>query len=137
MWQRWHSSYDVVRTADGSRKQEGMMIVATTGTIAGQRIVSTIGQVFGLAIRTRGIAGNIMAGLASLPASDVSDGDTMTEYVHELVAARDTAIARLVTRAESMGANAVIDLRFDSAPVAHEMSEIVAYGTAVVTEPAS
>ena len=113
------------------------MIVATTRTISGQRIVTTIGQVFGLAVRTRGIAGNIMAGLASLPATDVSDGDTMTEYEGELVAARDTAIARLVMRAESMGANAVIDLRFDSASVAHEMSEIVAYGTAVVTEPES
>lgn len=110
------------------------MIVATTETIAGQRIVATIGQVFGLAVRTRGIEGNIMAGLAHLPALN---GDAMTEYAASLVAARDEAIACMIARATELRASAVVGVRFDSAPAGHEMSEIVAYGTAVIIEPAS
>jgi uncharacterized protein YbjQ (UPF0145 family) len=112
--------------------KEETMIVVTTETIAGQRIVATIGQVFGLAVRTRGIEGNIMAGLASLP---TLDGDAMVEYGETLVAARDAAIAQMAAKAAALGANAVVDMRFDSASVGHEMSEIVAYGTAVVLDP--
>jgi uncharacterized protein YbjQ (UPF0145 family) len=108
------------------------MIVATTETIAGQRIVATIGQVLGLAVRTRGIEGNIMVGLAHLPALN---GDAMAEFVASLVAARDEAIARMVTQATECGASAVVGVRFDCAAVGREMSEIVAYGTAVIIEP--
>lgn len=108
------------------------MIVATTETIAGQRILATRGQVFGLAVRTRGLGGNIAAGFARLPALD---GDTMTEYTASLVEARDEAIARMVARASALRANAIVHMRFDTASVGYDMSEIVAYGTAVVIEP--
>ena len=108
------------------------MIVATTETIAGQRIVATIGQVFGLAVRTRGIEGNIMTGLAHLPALD---GGAIAEFVASLLVARDEAVARMVAQATELGATAIVGVRFDSAAVAHEMSEIVAYGTAVTIEP--
>jgi uncharacterized protein YbjQ (UPF0145 family) len=112
--------------------EEERVIVTTTESIAGQRIVATIGHVVGLAVRTRGIEGNIMAGLAHLPA--LGD-DAMAEFAASLVAARDAAVARMVARATELGASAVVDLRFDSAPVGHEMSEIVAYGTAVTVAP--
>jgi uncharacterized protein YbjQ (UPF0145 family) len=110
-----------------------MMIIATTETVVGQRIVATLSHVFGLAVRTRGIAGNIMAGLSR---RSTLDEDAMGAYVATLVAARDAAIAQMAANAKARGANAVIDLRFESAPVGHGMSESVAYGTAVILEPA-
>lgn len=104
------------------------MIVVTTDSIVGQKIIGARGQVFGLAVRGRGLGGNIMAGLAAL------DAETMTEYTDSLVEARDEAIVRMVARATELGANAIVRLRFDSAPVSHDLTEIVAYGTAVVVE---
>jgi uncharacterized protein YbjQ (UPF0145 family) len=111
----------------------GVMIVVTTETIAGQRIVTTIGLVFGLAVRSRGITGNIMAGLASLAGFN---GDAMTEFLAALAATRDEAIAQMAAMAAARGANAVVQLRFDTAEVGHDMSEVVAYGTAVISVPA-
>jgi uncharacterized protein YbjQ (UPF0145 family) len=59
---------------------------------------------------------------------------TLDEFAATLSAIRDEAIARMVERAAALGANAVVRMRFDSAPVGHEMTEIVAYGTAVVID---
>lgn len=108
------------------------MLIVTTETIVGRRIVATLGQVVGLAIRTRGIEGNIMVGLASLPALN---GDSMGEFLASLAGTRATAIAQMADRATALGANAVLGLRFDAAAVGHDMGEVVAYGTAVIIEP--
>lgn len=108
------------------------MIVVTTETIAGQRVVTTIGQVLGIAVRKRGLEGNVMAGLASLAGIN---GDTMAEFIAALAETRDQAIAAMVARATALGANAVIQMRFDAAVVGHDMGEVVAYGTAVIIEP--
>lgn len=105
------------------------MIVATTPFIAGHRVVETKGQTFGLVVRSRGFSGNIMAGLRSL------GGGEIHEYTELLEDTRRQAIDRLVKNATVMGANAVISMRFDSSEIAGTMSEIVAYGTAVVVEP--
>ena len=102
------------------------MIIATTPFIAGWRVVETKGQVFGLVVRSRGLGGNIMAGLRSL------GGGEIKEYTSLLEDTRRQAIDRLVQNATMMGANAVISMRFDSTELAGTMSEIVAYGTAVV-----
>ena len=106
------------------------MSVATTETVAGQRVRQTLGQVFGVVVRSRGLGGNIAAGLRSLV------GGEITEYTQMLEEARKHAIDRLVDNAALMGANAVLTLRFDSSEIGQTMSEIVAYGTAVVLEPA-
>jgi len=106
------------------------MIVATTETIANHRVRETLGQCFGLVVRSRGIGGNVMAGLRSIV------GGEITEYTNMLEEARRHAIDRLVVNATLMGANAVIMLRFDSSEIGQTMSEIVAYGTAVILEPA-
>ncbi|HET8630986.1 MAG TPA: heavy metal-binding domain-containing protein [Thermomicrobiales bacterium] len=106
------------------------MIVATTESIAGHRVVETKGEVFGLVVRSRGLGGNIMAGLRSL------GGGEIIEYTEMLEEARRHALDRLVQNATAMGANAVIMMRFDSSELGQTMSEIVAYGTAVVIEPA-
>src|SRR2546421_4617807 len=106
------------------------MIVVTTEGVTNYRIVETKGQVFGVVVRSRGLGGNIMAGLRSLA------GGEITEYTQLLEEARRHAIDRMVANAAAMGANAIVMMRFDSAEIGQTMSEIVAYGTAVVLEPA-
>jgi uncharacterized protein YbjQ (UPF0145 family) len=105
------------------------MIIATTETIARYRIVETKGQVFGVVVRSRGLGGNIMAGLRSLRGGEIK------EYTALLEDARRHALDRMVQNATAMGANAVVRMQFDSAELGTTMSEIVAYGTAVVIEP--
>lgn len=107
------------------------MIVVTTEDVAGNRIVETKGQVFGLVVRSRGLGGNIMAGLRSL------GGGEITEYTQLLEEARRHATDRMVANATAMGANAVLRMQFDSSEIGQTMSEIVAYGTAAVIEPQS
>lgn len=105
------------------------MIVATAPSIAGHRVVETKGQTFGLVVRSRGFSGNLIAGLRSLAGGEIH------EYTQLLEDTRRQALDRLVRNATVMGANAVISMRFDSSELAGTMSEIVAYGTAVVVEP--
>ena len=102
------------------------MIVATTPFIAGHRITETKGQVFGLVVRSRGFSGNLIAGLRSL------GGGEIKEYTSLLEDTRRQALDRLVKNATLMGGNAVVSMRFDSSEMATTMTEIVAYGTAVV-----
>jgi uncharacterized protein YbjQ (UPF0145 family) len=105
------------------------MIVSTTDNIAGYRIKQTLGQTFGVVVRSRGLAGNIAAGLRSLV------GGEITEYTQLLEEARRHAVDRMVQNAQAMGADAVVMMRFDSSEMGQTMSEIVAYGTAVTIEP--
>ena len=105
------------------------MIVATAPFIAGHRVVETKGQAFGLVVRSRGLGGNLMASLRSL------GGGEIHEYTQLLEDTRRQALDRLVQNATLMGATAVLSMRFDSSELSGTMSEIVAYGTAVITEP--
>lgn len=105
------------------------MIISTAPFIAGHRTVETKGQVFGLVVRSRGLGGNLMAGLRSIAGGEIH------EYTSLLEDTRRQAVDRLVQNATLVGANAVISMRFDSSELAGTMSEIVAYGTAVVVEP--
>ena len=107
---------------------EDLMIVVTTEGVTNFRIVETKGQVFGVVVRSRGLGGNIMAGLRSL------GGGEITEYTQLLEEARRHAIDRMVQNATTMGANAIVRMQFDSSEIGQTMSEIVAYGTAVVIE---
>ncbi|MGH8599814.1 MAG: YbjQ family protein [Burkholderiales bacterium] len=104
------------------------MIVVTTENVAGYRVAESKGQVFGVVVRSRGIGGNIMAGLRSLA------GGEITEYTELLEEARRHAVDRMVQNAAAMNANGIIMMRFDSAEIGQTMSEIVAYGTAVMLE---
>ena len=102
------------------------MIVSTAPFIAGHRVAETKGQVFGLVVRSRGLGGNIAAGLRSLVGGEIH------EYTELLEDTRRQALDRMVQNATVMGADAVISFRFDSSEIGNTMSEIVAYGTAVV-----
>jgi uncharacterized protein YbjQ (UPF0145 family) len=105
------------------------VIVSTAPFIAGHRVIETKGQTFGLVVRSRGFSGNLIAGLRSL------GGGEIHEYTELLEDTRRQALDRLVQNATLMGANAVISMRFDSSEIANTMTEIVAYGTAVVVAP--
>jgi uncharacterized protein YbjQ (UPF0145 family) len=105
------------------------MIVSTTENLVGHRITQTLGQVFGVVVRSRGIGGNFMAGLRSL------GGGEIKEYTALIEDTRRHAIDRLVANASAMGADAVVMMRFDSGEIGQTMSEVVAYGTAVRIEP--
>jgi uncharacterized protein YbjQ (UPF0145 family) len=107
------------------------MIIATTENIAGHRVVTTLGEVFGVVVRSRGIGGNIVASLRSIVGGEIH------EYTQLLEEARRHAVDRMVANATAMGANAIIMMRFDSSEIGQTMSEIVAYGTAAVVEPVS
>ena len=105
------------------------MLVATTENVAGHRTKQTLGQVFGVVVRSRGLGGNIIAGLRSIAGGEIH------EYTQLLEETRKQAIDRLVKNATVMGANGVVMMRFDSSEIGQYMSEIVAYGTAVILEP--
>lgn len=104
------------------------MIVVTTENITGYKVKEVKGQAFGLIVRSRGIGGNIIAGLRSLAGGEIH------EYTAMLEDARKQSIDRLVINANAMGANAIVMMRFDSSEMGQSMSEVVAYGTAVVIE---
>jgi uncharacterized protein YbjQ (UPF0145 family) len=105
------------------------MLVATTEKVAGYRTKETLGQAFGVVVRSRGIGGNIIASLRSIVGGEIH------EYTQLLEEARRHAVDRMVRNASAMGANAIVMMRFDSSEIGQTMSEIVAYGTAVVVEP--
>ncbi len=104
------------------------MLVVTTENVSGHRVIDVKGQCFCVVVRSRGLGGNIMAGLRSIVGGEIH------EYTQLLEEARRHAIDRLVENAAAMGANAVVMMRFDSAEIGETMSEIVAYGTAAVIE---
>jgi uncharacterized protein YbjQ (UPF0145 family) len=104
------------------------MIVTTTEHIPGARVTKTFGQVFGLTVRSRGLGGNIAAGLKTLV------GGEIRSYVKLNEDARRQALDRMVQNAAAMGANAISMMRFDSTELGRTMSEIVAYGTAQLVE---
>jgi len=105
-----------------------MMLIVTTENIAGYKVTEVKGQVFGLVVRSRGIGGNVMAGLRSLVGGEIH------EYTSMLEDARKQAVDRLVKNANAMGANAIVMMRFDSSEIGQNMSEVLAYGTAVIVE---
>jgi uncharacterized protein YbjQ (UPF0145 family) len=104
------------------------MIVATTENLAGYKVIEVKGQVFGVVVRSRGLGGNIIAGLRSLAGGEIH------EYTALLEDSRKQALDRMVENAAKMGANAVVMMRFDGSEIGQSMTEVVAYGTAVIIE---
>ena len=105
------------------------MIVCTTENVPGHKVTRVLGQCFGVVVRSRGLGGNIAAGLRSLV------GGEITEYTRLVEDTRRQALDRLVANAVAMGGNAVVMMRFDSGDIGTTMNEVVAYGTAAVIEP--
>ena len=114
------------KVPDSNAAPSRPMIVTTTENVPDSEVVKTLGQVFGLTVRSRGIGGNIAALLKSLA------GGEIRSYVKLNEDSRRQALDRLVQNAAAMGANAVTMMRFDSSEMGAGMAEIVAYGTARV-----
>jgi uncharacterized protein YbjQ (UPF0145 family) len=101
------------------------MLIATTENVAGHEVSETLGEVFGITVRSRSIVGQLGAALNSII------GGEITAFTNMLQEARMHAIDRMVEEAKLRGADAVLVMRFDSGEIAQGMTEIVAYGTAV------
>jgi uncharacterized protein YbjQ (UPF0145 family) len=104
------------------------MLVTTTENVVGRKVIEVKGQVFGVVVRSRGLGGNIMAGLRTV------FGGEIVEYTSMVEESRRHAIDRMVANATVMGANAIVMMRFDGSEIGQMMSEVVAYGTAVVLD---
>lgn len=105
------------------------MIVVTSNEVPGHRVVRTIGMVRGLSVRSRSIAGNIFASI------QIVFGGNITTYTKLAEQARQEAFELLVQEAEARGANAIIAMRYDANEMASAVTEVLAYGTAVIIEP--
>jgi len=105
------------------------IIVTTTESIPGYRIVKVLGIVSGSTVRARHIGKDLLAGLKNIVGGEIS------EYTELLAEARDEALRRMIKKARALGANAVVNVRLGSSQVAQGAAEILAYGTAVIVEP--
>ncbi len=101
------------------------MIIVNTDTIPGKNIKSSLGLVRGNTIRARHIGKDIVAGLRGLV------GGEIIEYTKLIAEAREQAIDRMVTEAEKLNADAVINVRFTTSVIMGGAAELLAYGTAV------
>lgn len=104
------------------------MIVTTTETIVGKKIVENFGLVRGSTIRARHVGKDIVAGLRNLV------GGEITEYTKLMGESREQAIDRMKSEAEKLGANAIVSVRFMTSVMMGGAAELLAYGTAVKLE---
>ena len=104
------------------------MIIVTTPDITGMRIVRTLGLVRGNTIRARHVGKDILAIFRNLAGGEIH------EYTKMMAESREQAIDRLVEDAESLEANAVVGLRFQTSMIQAGAAEMLCYGTAVVVQ---
>jgi uncharacterized protein YbjQ (UPF0145 family) len=104
------------------------VILSNTETVPGKQITRFFGVVSGSTVRAKHIGKDIMAGFKNIVGGELK---AYTELIGE---AREDAIGRMVREAESLGANAVVNVRFSTSSVAQGAAELFAYGTAVTVE---
>ena len=104
------------------------MIVATTNDLAGYRIVRHVGLVRGITVRSRSIVGNVGGAIQSV------FGGKLSIYVNLAETARLEALEHLIEHATEQGANAILAMRYDANEIMDGITEVLAYGTAVVVE---
>ncbi len=105
-------------------------LVTTGFEIEGYKVTKHKGVTRGIVVRSRSIIGSIGAGLQSIVGGDITLFTTLCEN------ARKDAFERMCAHAAEAGANAIIGMRYDANDVASGITEVLAYGTAVVVEPA-
>jgi len=106
------------------------MLIVTTNDVSGHRIVRTLGLARGITVRSRNAVADVLGGLQSML------GGRVETYVKLAEASRAEAYQELIAQAQAMGANAVIAMRYESNEIMEGVTEVLAYGTAVVIEPA-
>lgn len=105
------------------------LIIVTTPFVSGYRVTRVIGATFGLIVRSRGLGQNIFAYFRAW------GGGEIRVYTNLLEQVRHQALQRLADHAKSLGANAVVSVGFDTSEMGGSMTEVLAYGTAVIVEP--
>jgi uncharacterized protein YbjQ (UPF0145 family) len=103
-------------------------LITTSITLDGYKVVKSLGVVRGITVRSRSLVGNFAGGIQSL------FGGRLSIYVELCENAREEAFQLLMQHAQSTGANAVINMRYDANEVMNGITEVLAYGTAVVVE---
>jgi uncharacterized protein YbjQ (UPF0145 family) len=111
----------------GAHIQQSM--VTTALELPGHRIVRNIGLVRGIVVRSRSVFGTIGAAFQSMVGGNISLWTTMCEQ------ARRDSYDIMVRHGQELGANAIIAVRYDANEVSQGVTEVLAYGTAVVVEP--
>ncbi len=101
------------------------MLISTTESISGREIAQTLGVARGNTVRARNIGTDIVAALRNLVGGEVG------EYTKLIAESREQALDRMIANAESMGADAVVGLRFTTSMVTQGAAEILVFGTAV------
>jgi uncharacterized protein YbjQ (UPF0145 family) len=104
------------------------MIVVNTETIPGHNILEVRGLVQGNTIRAKHVGRDIAASLKNLV------GGELKGYTELLTEARRQAIERMLSQADQLGANAVVNVRFTTSAVTQGAAELYAYGTAVIID---
>ena len=102
------------------------MMITTAENIPGKEIVKSLGLVRGNTIRARNIGRDIIAALRTIV------GGEITEYTKLMAEAREQALDRMESEAVSLGANAIVSVRFSTSVVLGGSAELLAYGTGVV-----
>ena len=106
------------------------MLIVTTNDAPGYRVVKTLGLVRGITVRSRNAISDMVGGLQSML------GGRVGAYVKLAESARQEAFEELVAHARDAGANGVLAMRYDANEIMPGVTEVLAYGTAVVIEPA-
>jgi len=104
------------------------MLLSTTDTIHGKKIVKHLGLVRGNTIRARHIGKDILAGFKNFVGGEISG------YTKLMAESREQSLDRMIAEATELGANAIIEVRFATSQVMQMAAEILVYGTAVVVE---
>ena len=104
------------------------LIIVTTPFVSGYHVTRVIGATFGLIVRSRGLGQNIFAFFRAWGGGEIKVYTTLLEQV------RHQALQRLADHAKSLGANAVVSVGFDTSEMGGSMTEVLAYGTAVIVE---
>ena len=102
------------------------VLVSTMNDLPGYTADKVFGEVFGLTVRSRDFGSNFTASFRSL------GGGEVPEYTQMLAESRHVAVMRMCQMAQQLGANAILAMRFDCNEIAQTMSEVAAYGTAVI-----
>ena len=103
-------------------------LITTSNALEGYKIVKHLGVIRGITVRSRSVVGNFAGGIQSL------FGGRLSVYVELCENARQEAYHLLIQHAQAIGANAIVGMRYDANEVMQGITEVLAYGTAVVVE---
>ncbi|MDE3142633.1 MAG: YbjQ family protein [Bacteroidota bacterium] len=105
------------------------LLITTSTSLEGYKITKQLGVVRGITVRSRSLLGNIAGGIQSLFGGQISIYTELCERT------REEALQLMIEHARTMGANAIINMRYDANDVMNGITEVLAYGTAVIVEP--